>query len=162
MSIFIIVITTVIGTFGNVVNVRRKAKSVQQNLENMKYVMELMAKNVRMSSKTTDGGSNQTIYMYNNSEEKCISYMFTGSSLEKAENGDNKNDCGLGSTFSSYISIASGSITGKFSVVSSDDSPKNVGKVTISMEISTGSGSSTDIVRSQTTVSLRGYDEVGI
>lgn len=162
MSIFIIVITTVIGVFGSVISTKRKAKNVQQNLENMKYAMELMAKSIRMSSKTNYIGSNQTIFMYNNSEGNCISYRFVaGNFLERGVSGDNDyNDCTGSSTFN-YLPIAP-NVTGKFLVIPSDDSPKNMGKATISIVVNTGSGSSLDTIQSQTTVSLRAYDEVGI
>lgn len=161
MFIFVIVTTVVIGTFGNMVNVKKKAKNVQQNLENTKYAMELMAKSIRMSSKTDyiTPENDQSIFMYNSSEGKCVSYQFSGGSLQRGVSGEDYDSCVSGSSFT-YTQITPENITGKFAVTPSNHS--RMGKVTISIVVSTGNGSSSDTIRSQTTVSLRSYDEVGI
>ena len=163
MFVFSVVIMVTVAIFVNVVHVRKKSKHVQQNMEDIKYVMELMSKVIRMSSKVTNVGSNQVI-MYNNSQNKCISYRFTGSSLESASNSDDRASCGLTSVFpiADYTPMVNGSVTGKFSVTPSSNSPPHIGKVVITMSISAGSGSGEHAVNLQTTLSLRNYEDVGI
>jgi hypothetical protein len=124
--------------------------------------MEMMAKNIGMSSQATYTSTPPTkvIRMYNNSQGKCIVYQFDSASL-KGKIYDPTLIAGLPNCSTlpviDDVIIASG-VDGDFYVTPTvtTGSPKRIGKATIRIKI--GTGSSTQYL--QTTVSFRDYGEV--
>lgn len=162
MSIFFLVITTSTAVFANIMNTKKKTKNTQKNIEDMKYAIELMTKNIRMSSNI--GGSSSVVYTHNNSQDKCVSYRFSASNkletLETAIPGGIPENCNLAGTYpsASYVPMVSGDINASESRFDITPSTSNlVGKVVILISITSGSGSSNDAVKLQTVASLRDY-----
>lgn len=71
-----LIILSVVATFAGVMRSRKKARDIQQNMENARSAMDLMAKTIRMSSKVSTNPSNPiVVYMYNNSTGQCVSFI---------------------------------------------------------------------------------------
>lgn len=160
MSIFFLVVSASTSVFVTVISARKKVKNVQINLEDARYALELMAKNIRMSTNVSLNSG--VIYMLNNSQNKCVSYKFD--SIQRTIKEDVFSfsapaECSVAGNYLSYNPIVFGEVNSlKFDVVPSSASPsKKVGKVTVSVEITAGNDSNADTVKIQTTVSLRDY-----
>ncbi|MFA7209735.1 MAG: prepilin-type N-terminal cleavage/methylation domain-containing protein [Parcubacteria group bacterium] len=173
--VFSLVMTTATAIFVKVAGARKKTKAIQKDVEDVRFVMEQMAKTLRTSTvmyvKPIAGVSHsQDIQVYDNSQGRCIEYRIydqkiqsrTGTSSDS--NGDGKVDgC-------SFVNVPFGDMVGanvgdlKFDVIKSDSLTNKIGKVTISAQVcyggSTTCAGSSDVVRIQTTVSLRDYWEV--
>lgn len=154
MFIFSLIILSAVAVFAGVVGARKKSRDMQQNLEQARTAMEMMARNMRMSTELKTYASSKGVYMYNNSQSTCIAYLFSGSALRTASYS---KPC---STVPSSLSdlISSDVSDGQFKVVETDSAsvPGKIGKATIVLTI--GSGSSQKHL--QTSVSFRDYDGV--
>ena len=161
LFIFSIVATIVIASFVQMVKVRQETKTIQQDMEDARTAMELMAKNIRMSSNVSSNVSSNAIYMFNNSQGECISYEISGGAIKQSAMtvpaGSDGSYC-LSSNFnsSSYVSISSSDIGSPSSFSVTSTSPTEMGKVTMEFTVQNGS----DKENIQTTVSLRDYAEV--
>ena len=142
--IFALITTAIVGVFIVSYKSQEVSKTAQQDLENVRVAMESMAKNIRMS--TLDEGDEDSLFIYNYSQSKCISYQIKtdedDSSLKTLEYAEerisrldsegNLRNCQtvlLGAEFSSLISRSklsyahfevrktSGSEAGKVSIV---------------------------------------------
>ncbi|MFA6383109.1 MAG: prepilin-type N-terminal cleavage/methylation domain-containing protein [Parcubacteria group bacterium] len=159
--IFSVIMVGVAGAFSRSVFGYRSGKTVQKDLEQGEYGMNLMAKTIRTSSVIIPASSSsvQTIVVYDYSQSKCIAYQFDAGNhrINTASTAmASKSTCiGLVSagTLSNMISNVNNA---NFSVVPSQSGV--VGKITISIEVTSGN----DIARLQTTVSLRDYSVSGI
>lgn len=82
IAISAIIVLAVGRIFSTGMMTSQKNRVMQKNLEEARSTMEIMAKNIRMSQYTkrvpASGGSAGTVslYMYNSSQDKCISYQF--------------------------------------------------------------------------------------
>lgn len=159
MFVFVVIVTASAGAFTSAFTARQKAREMQRNLEEARTAIDMMSKNIRMSTKLRPAGTQSTIYMFNNSQEKCVSYTFSGGKLysniyptSDAPESASYPTCAstVGTT-----SMISGDVSGRFLVVPNSESPETIGKVTIKME--TTVGDSTE--RIQTTLSLRDYKQ---
>ena len=159
LFIFSIVATIVIASFVQMVKVRQETKTIQQDMEDARTAMELMAKNIRMSSKVSSSGS--AIYMFNNSQGECISYEISGGAIKQSAMtvpaGSDGSYC-VSNNFNpnSYVSISSSDIVSPSSFSVTSTSLTEMGKVTMEFTVQNGS----DKENIQTTVSLRDYAEV--
>ncbi len=163
LFIFSIVVTIVIATFVQMVNVRKQTKAIQQDMEEARTAMELMAKNIRMSSDVQGDGTmpSKTIYMFNNSQGECISYEISGNALEQEmipvpAGGDGLYCVPANFPPGGYASVTSSDIASlsPFSIIPTSSSV--MGRVTIALQVTNGS----DKENIQTTVSLRDYSEI--
>jgi Tfp pilus assembly protein PilV len=153
MFIFVLIITTVIATFGKMFKYNKTIRATETNMEEVGTAFELMAKTMRMSSKLVASGSS-AIYMYNNSQGICVSYRFNASNLEMATSGSvsDNTQCGVGSSnYGTYTILAKNISSGKFAVTPTSTSPTmQIGKATIMAKLTDG-----NIM--QTSVSFRDY-----
>jgi prepilin-type N-terminal cleavage/methylation domain-containing protein len=158
VSIFVIVVLATAASFSNAFFSGQKTGIVLKNLENGRTAIETMAKNIRMSRKLV--GITNGIKMFNNSQGKCIAYVFSGGKLQSVFYAS--SDAETDSTFptcadpdmNNASDLISSGVSGSFSVVkTSIVSPKKIGKATILIKIGTGS----DIQYIQTTVSFRDF-----
>jgi prepilin-type N-terminal cleavage/methylation domain-containing protein len=159
MFIFVLMITVAVSVFANVVKTRKDTRSLQKNLEAGRTAIELMAKNIRMSSGLTTFNASHGIRMFNNSQDRCIVYNFTGGDLKTGLGPIGNTNCG---GVSAGNDVIDGGVSGSFVVVPTDigsgfgDSDQDIGRATININI--GSGFSQEHL--QTTVSFRDYEGI--
>jgi type II secretory pathway pseudopilin PulG len=88
VAIFVsmIIIVAVVGTFAGVVKTRNIIRTSQQNLENVRGIMDLMAKTLRMSTQVVVGSGTPptSIFFYNFSTNRCMSFRQHSSQIEVA------------------------------------------------------------------------------
>ena len=160
MFIMVLVIVTSVSVFSNVILTREKTRETQRNLEEARTALEIMSKNLRMSRMA--GFSEGKMYMYNNSQNICIAYEFSGggllvgtgnpASLDPYDAG--YLDC---SATTASENLISGNFSGSFYMTpTSASSPKEIGRATVAIT----SGSGNDLRSMETTVSFRDYDDV--
>ena len=164
MFIFVLMMLVVTSVFATMVKTRKNARDMQQRVENVRYAMELMAKNIRMSSvdNLSSGSADNEIYIYNYSQEKCMHFEFNTPSVYMSEVSGQRNvltDCSSAS-YGDATELALKNITDtQFVYYAPKDSSGNpiadssLGRVTMAMRTSTGESI-------QTTVSLRNYSRV--
>jgi prepilin-type N-terminal cleavage/methylation domain-containing protein len=174
MFIFVLIMMAVSMSFSSLFGGYSSAKSIQKDLENAQYSMNLMAKSLRTSSVINSCASSPcnitdiTVYNYSKLSGKCERYVFTGGKIRhgyatNAEIDSDKTKC-LSTTVANGLltDLTSNNISNAvFSVVPSNDTAGSevLGKVTISMKIS---GARNDVAKIQTSVSLRSYEEAGL
>ncbi|MFA6048089.1 MAG: prepilin-type N-terminal cleavage/methylation domain-containing protein [Parcubacteria group bacterium] len=142
-------------------------KEMQKNLEEGRSAMEMMAKDIRMSKLTK--GDSTNIFMYNNSQGKCISYQFDNTKKKlgvdriypDADVTDpNKLTCKTTATSYSYSDLTSVNITGNFFIpfeTNRTTPPYSIGRATIRMTM----GDGTDMEETlQTSISFRDYEDI--
>lgn len=155
ICIFAFISLSVVSSFASIMGAQNKARKIQKEMEAAGTAMESMAKTIRMSSYLTKNSGNSSIYMYNNSQGKCVRYRFSASNLQVAEFVplDPASECSTGANYTNYINIISG-VSGIFSVVKTDATvdPKVIGKATILMKMGDSS--------LQTTVSFMDYNGI--
>lgn len=161
--IFSLIALTATAAFLSGFSARNTAKAAQRNLEEARTAMEMMAKNMRMSTKLASSTGDTKVIMFNNSQGKCIEYSFENNKLrgvvydEATGSVDDPNYPDCSSNPGGLTDIISIPVVGQFSVVITKSIPfKEIGKATISMSI--GEGNS--IQHIQTTVSFRDFKEV--
>jgi Tfp pilus assembly protein PilW len=80
MSIFIIVIMVVLGLFTTAIKAQRKAFAMQNAQENARFVMEFMAKEIRMS---TINSSTESTLSITRSDGSTVTYAIIGGKIER-------------------------------------------------------------------------------
>lgn len=161
--VFSVIVTTALAVFVSVSTTQKESESSQEHAEDLRLILELMAKNIRMSSVDVSflGVQElQDLYFYNYSQGKCINYCVTNTNVYHREievsrtNYPNCQDAFIGScetNGSGMINIDS-QISGKFRVIPTEDSLSgSAGLVTVSVEFDDSED------KMQTTVSLRDY-----
>ncbi len=138
MAVFILVVMAIAGIFVSVVNAQRKAIAIQKIQEASRFMLESMAKEVRMSVLNSDTGSGINI---TNSDGITLSYALSGGKVDRAGQQISPDNIEI--------------INGSFSVIRSI-SPEVV-KITIVMPIR-GVGTTIDaqtVLNLETTVAQR-------
>ncbi|EKE16520.1 MAG: hypothetical protein ACD_11C00004G0018 [uncultured bacterium] len=162
--IFTLVMISFTEYFAKFSQSEKDAKEIQANLENAQYAMNFMAKILRTSSIRFGSGLTR-IKGYDYSQEKCFEFNFDIGS-KKIVYGTEfvpsianvEADC-TSPTPPPMLDLTSETISDlKFSFEKSSEVPPQMGKVTIFMEVGTGSVKE----KIQTTVSLRDYSVAGI
>lgn len=166
--IFSIIMIAVTSYFVSVTSANQNSKRLQQNLEDVRFVMNRIAKvfrtSVLISSTTTE------VRVFDYSQKRCLRYRFEGNSIVEYSSVslptgqlDEKGWCAGMLSFSSntLMSVSTGvSLSGRFVAVPSDDGAtggsKLAGRVTMNATVTRQNNASTI----QTTVSLRNYKEV--
>jgi prepilin-type N-terminal cleavage/methylation domain-containing protein len=166
VAIFAMVMVAVMSAYVSIFKAGKNAKVIQQNMENARGAMELMAKTIR--SGEIDGSSANDISLFvfdagSDKNGKCIRFSFVFNNIQESQTGTLDRTVAL-SPYCSTASYASTNyladtstnftITGNFAV--SPASPTSAGKVTILTNVHSG----TDSANLQTTVSLSGSQEV--
>jgi prepilin-type N-terminal cleavage/methylation domain-containing protein len=138
----------------------RYAKNLQRDIENTQYLSGILSKELRTSTIVDPNGvtdNSQSLQFYEHSQGLCIQYRITQSSLQVAREVSTGPVACNGSTLSNFTTISSGTLSGGFDIVPSDDSPRTVGRVTLALKIQEGTHSAVI----QSTVSLRDYGSGG-
>lgn len=167
--IFALVMITVVFVFSKIVVAQKKARAIQQNMEDARFAMELMAKTLRTSSVASN--DNVTIDVYNFSQDRCVRYRFENNKVRTGfTSPDNppggKDGCtNFGGT--SLQDMTNNFINNvEFAVQESSINLNPLlsirGYARISVEICSDPGcpAGSDKQVLQTTVSLRDYNEV--
>jgi prepilin-type N-terminal cleavage/methylation domain-containing protein len=162
LFVFVIILTATSQIFSQAFFGYRSTKSVQRDVENAQYSLNTMAKELRTSSIVNPASgpvSSQSVKFYDHSQGICFQYRISSSMLQVARVAvASATDCaaaGLGS----FTTISTGVISGRFIVTPSSIAPVQVGKITVSLEISEGP---THTARIQTSASLRDYGHIGL
>jgi len=156
MVILSLVIVEVVAAFASVVNTQKKTREIQRNVESAGTAIEIMSKIIRMSSQTAAYSAGKEIRLYNNSQDKCISYRFNAGNgnleVSEAPGNSGATDCTIAGTYASYSTLVSG-VSGLFSVTTTQSNPpKKMGKATILVNIGQN--------HLQTTVSFMDYPSI--
>lgn len=168
--IFSIVMVSVTVYFAGIARANQNSKRLQQNLEDVRFAMNRIAKVLRtsvvISPKETAGTSVSTVRVFDYSQSKCFQYEFVSSGMMEYEANppsgttDEKAWCETAALSSvPLVSVSSGaSLQGTFFVSTSEDTASNerAGRIMMNAKITRASNSSTI----QTTVSLRNFEEV--
>lgn len=81
MAVFVLVIMAIAGIFVSIVNAQRKAIAIQKIQEASRFMLESMAKEVRMSALTSNTNTRIDII---NSDGVALRYAFIGGKLYRA------------------------------------------------------------------------------
>jgi prepilin-type N-terminal cleavage/methylation domain-containing protein len=160
IAVFSVVVIVVMQTFSMVIKNYRISRQIQTDNEDLRTAIEIMGKNIRMSSNIKEIGSNDGITMYNNSQGMCVGYKIEQNTLKYAEKTtDDKTNC---DSLSDYVTIISSYVNdGKIIVY--PRSENRAGLVTITLELvpydpnGTGANLEQDTARVQTSISTRDY-----
>lgn len=172
LSIFIVVITVSSSIFQHVIIGQRKAIAGQNGQESIRYIFEIVSKELRMAKRFTSecatqlgaagatdrvynlNGGADTIY-FKNKDDECVRYYVDGNNDFKVqrvnENGTNNVE-GIMTPEKVTVSDIN------FEVVDSPDYSL-MPKITVRIEFELDSGSAVETVDMQTTVSARYYTE---
>lgn len=170
--IFSVVMIGVTSYFVSITVANQNTRRLQQNLEDIRFAMNRIAKVFRTSIviSPTSSQIGTEIRVFDYSQSQCIRYVFEASgvveyaALLPIAQSDEKAWCsGLDlSAFALHalVSVENGAIlSGKFAIVPSDNGSggsRFAGRVTMTATVARQGDSSTV----QTTVSLRNYEEV--
>jgi len=165
--IFSLAMITVVFIFSKIVVAQKKAKAIQQNMEDARYAMEVMAKTLRTSSISSVNSANATtVDSYDYSQDRCIRYKLAVNKIQMGFvspgfPGD-KSTCNFGNINITNTSDLINKYIGALSFNYTQSTSSVMGKVTISMKICSDEACSSDNDSQilQTTVSLRDYSEV--
>lgn len=167
--IFSLIMVGVTSYFVSTTVANQNTKRLQQNLEDVRFAMNRIAKVLRTSVVLVPNTSSKVdkVRVYDYSQSKCIRYEFSGDGMREYEASlpsgepDEKTWCLTGASFGSpgdIVSVANGAtLSGTFFVVPSSDTAGSevAGRVTMNATITRKNNASTI----QTTVSLRNYKE---
>jgi len=169
MFVFSVAMVAATSIFGKFIVFQKKAKVIQQNVEDARFVMELMAKTLRTSSIISCNGdtacseNSKSVEFYNYSQGQCMRYDFdsVNENIKLITANVDKNECdfaALNGTGTAMVNNFIGDLT--FSVFQTVADPPRAGKVTMLAEVCSTkgcSGSSNEKTILQTSVSLRDY-----
>jgi prepilin-type N-terminal cleavage/methylation domain-containing protein len=166
--IFSLVMITAVFLFVRFVTFQKRATGIQQNMENARYAMELMAKTIRTSSVVSCAGAAtcpptaESIELYDYSQNKCVRYYKQDNKIWSGSISNDRAECdsitAYGITGTSIVNNYIDNLT--FRAIKTDAAAFQVGKVTMSVEVCSTdfcSGAENDRATLQTTVSLRDY-----
>ena len=151
----------------------RNTRAIQRDVENAQYTLNLISKELRTSTVVAPlTGSfplnSLSVKFYDHSQGRCFYYRISAGALQVASAlSTGPPDCTT-KTLPTPATISTGTVIGSFRVTPSCSSvvtpgctgAKRVGKVTISLDISEGAGS-THKAQIQTTSSLRDFGYIG-
>jgi len=163
MFIFVLIMLVVTSVFVTMVKTRKEAREAQRNMESIRYAVELMAKNIRMSRVDSPTGVNETLYIFNNSQGKCLEFSFDDETKNiKTREADYRDDCKTADFGNEYyltnFSTLSPIENVKFFYVpylDSSEGDTSLGHVTVSVKMVGVQESA------QTSVALRNYSDIG-
>lgn len=169
LFVFSVVMVGVTSYFTSITLANQNTKRLQQNLEDVRFAMNRIAKVLRTSVVISPSsvGSGSQIRVFDYSQGRCLQYRYASNEILEfistdipPTNGTEKSWCANTASFSqgALVSVASGAlIAGNFYVVPSGNTlgSERAGRVVMDAVITRGNHSST----LQTTVSLRNYKE---
>ncbi|MFA7319757.1 MAG: hypothetical protein WC022_04150 [Parcubacteria group bacterium] len=159
MAIFILslITLTAVSVFANIVRTRKNAIKAANDIEAGREAIEIMAKNIRMGSHLSPGGSSNLIYFFSEVTGECISYSISGNRLNSAAAAPSGTDCTPGAVNYTYqpMTRSDMTVTGSFVVTQTNttSTPKVIGRVTTVLLID-------GKYNLQTTISIRNYEGI--
>lgn len=81
MAIFVVVISLTMGIFVKAIEGQRKVKAIQNVQENARFVLERMAREIRMSTINTSAGNNLGITAYKVTGDESVIYSLSGDQI---------------------------------------------------------------------------------
>ena len=172
LSIFSVLLMGVSGIFGGFIKNYKNIKDVQKNLENAQYAMNTMAKELRTSalvSPTNNPATTSVITVREMSSNSCVKFSFDGSNLfrETGNVAPTANaDCSTMSYGTKekmiYQTTDGMKVNGRFLFpIATNPAGVNrwVGVITLVMDVG-DQANTKDLVRIQSTVSLRDFDSL--
>lgn len=173
MLIFSMTATMVLGAYFDVFQSKRRTRAVQQDIEDARYAMELMAKTIRMSSVFVDDEDANSIEIYDYSQGKCLKYLLVDGVLMVQEGVENelpgKDDDGktwvesCGSFGGGKPMTTAKVDTLNFNIKKSrfgSDDERELGYVTMALKVCYEDNCDFDSATIQTGVSLRDYSYI--
>lgn len=157
MSIFSLIVMATVAAFASIVSTQKKTKEIQKNLESTRTALELVGKTMRFSNHLSSGGES-VIFLYNTSQNKCLSYQFSENGLEEAKFGppSDPSDCENAENYIGIYKTLVAGATGKFNVIETNKEAAAgdfvIGKATISINIGGN--------YLQTSASFRDYEDI--
>lgn len=148
ISIFSIVVVVSLGLFNNIIKDQRKGLAVQNAQENARYLLNFMAKEIRMAQILTADGSSLVLAI-DHPINGSVTYSFSGGELTR-EDGD-----GVATINSNDVQV-----DGQFIIVGTTLGDNIQPKVTLVLQ-ATATGSKVEeqsTVNLQTTISSRPLD----
>ncbi len=144
----------------------RNTRAIQRDVENAQYALNLISKELRTSTVVAPltgpfPKPSDFVKFYDHSQGRCFYYRISAGALQVASAlSTGPPDCTT-KTLPAPLTISTGTVSGSFRVTPSQGGlSKRVGKVTISLDISEGTGS-THKAQIQTTSSLRDFGYIG-
>lgn len=175
LTIFILLSSASSLVFTRLIKSHRATTLMQKNVQDAQFAINIVAKTLRTSTilSSSPGDEVDLIRLFDNSQARCVEYRFNSvlKTLETrlASGVGTREDCEAPNPFEAgdvFQPLFSSEVVGSFTYTSSNGNPADpisawrVGRATISLElISPGGILSGDVVRIQTTVSLRDYME---
>jgi prepilin-type N-terminal cleavage/methylation domain-containing protein len=160
LFIFSIIMVSTSQIFTQAFAGHRYAKNLQRDIENAQFLSGILSKELRTSTIVDPNGATdnvQSLQFYEHSQGLCIQYRITQNSLQVARAASANPAACNGASLSGFTTISSGTLSGGFDVVPSDDSPRTIGRVTLALKIQEGTHSAVI----QSTVSLRDFGSGG-
>lgn len=171
MGIFSLMMVVASEGFGSGVLGYKNNMRAEQDLENAQFIMNDMMKQLRTSTVVNPVGNpvaSTSIRFFDHSQSKCLEYRLQAGSpnnyVEKAIGTAAAVDelsCGSDS-MGTWTRVTTGDVTMNLSIISSSNSPKRVGLVTIVFVVKGRISSPVQPITLQSSVSLRDYTYVGI
>ncbi len=154
MFIFVLIIAGSSVVFAKLFQAYARTKELQQGIDNAQYAINLMSKVFRTSSVVAVGTGDESITVFNYSQNRCLRYEFANNILWESESPATSKDTCAGSSFGAPQALTTGQVSGRFIAIPSQGAPNAVvGRVTIIMAITTNNS----IVNLESSVSLRDY-----
>lgn len=159
VAIFILSLITLVAVsvFANIVRARKNAIKDSSDIGAGREAIEIMAKNIRMSSHLSPAGNSSLVYFFSEVTGECISYSISNNVLKSATASPNGTDCTPGAVTYNYTAMTRSDMTvaGSFIVTQTNatSSPKVIGRVTMIMLID-------GKYNLQTTLSVRNYEGI--
>jgi Tfp pilus assembly protein PilW len=166
--IFVMITIMVMETFFSVIESRKRVRMIQQDIEDARYAMEIMAKSLRMSSVFSSDGTQGNIDFYDYSQKKCFRYRIADNKVKVQTAGSTEDSTyrfvtGCESIWTGESDVTNGNVRElsfnvEKSVKGSGGVPNKLGHVTISMKICyENECDNNDSALIQSSVSLRDY-----
>lgn len=164
LFVFTLAMASVTQIFGSAFSGYRATRNVEQDIENIQYTINIMAKELRTSSVVSASGSQQSVKFFDHSQGRCFRYRIRVAERDlqvASAASTGVADCN-GLNPAAFATISTGTVTGSFQVTPSaaiGGPATRVGKVTIAFQIAEDA---THFARIQTTVSLRDFGNIGL
>jgi type II secretory pathway pseudopilin PulG len=168
--IFSLLMVAASGIFAQAFGGYREAKQIQEDVENAQFLLDQMAKELRTSTIVkinTSGSYTQSVQYYDYSQSRCLLYRLSGGTLYKAAYNPNRPDpdqavaaCDSHNfPVGALEAVSTGTVNGTFYIVTSNNSPQQIGRITIGLTISRDPSHTAHI---QSSVALRDFGYIGL
>jgi Tfp pilus assembly protein PilW len=163
LAMFVIIIVATAQIFTQSFSGYRYTKNLQKDTENAQLIMGILSKELRTStivSPNNPQNAVSSLKFYDHSQGACLAYRISVGRVQVAKEDLASVAACNAANLTNYQTVSStGTVDGSFDVVPSDDSPRTVGRVTLTLRIRTDLNGHEEVI--QNTVSLRDYGTDG-